>query len=108
MKNIKKTDLFIVSFLAILAHSLILGFTMAGIGAMAVVLTLIGFNNYLEMKLNKEEVEPLKAQLAVLQEEVKTIKTVTIQKTVSDMTKGLSEAVIRIDNTKKLTNAFNK
>ena len=67
MNNLKKNDIYIVAFLAVLIHSLVVGFTLAGIGGMAVVLTLVGFNEYLTFKSNKEEVEPLKKALAKLE-----------------------------------------
>ena len=50
MNNLKKNDIYIVAFLAVLIHSLVVGFTLAGIGGMAVVLTLVGFNEYLTFK----------------------------------------------------------
>ncbi len=106
MNNLKKNDIYIVAFLAVLIHSLVVGFTLAGIGGMAVVLTLVGFNEYLTFKSNKEEVEPLKKALAKLEAQMVSSQNDS-NKTISSQLLALNQKIERLENTGTLKNAFN-
>ncbi len=99
----KRNNLFLVAFVSVLIHALVFGFTLPGIGAMAVILSLVGFQDYLEAKRQKEEAAPLYAAVEALKADlIKTKKD--LKDILDDKLEEMHIRVAKSENISKMAN----
>lgn len=77
----KKVNLYLVAFFAVLVHALVLGMTIPEMAVLLGLLVKISFDSYLDSKTNKENIEPLKLEI-----------------------KRINEHIVRVDNLAKSLN----
>lgn len=70
----KRNNLFLAAFVAVLVKCLMVGFSGPAIGAMGVILALIGFQDHLEVNRIKEEFKPLSEEIKKLRQEIEKHK----------------------------------
>lgn len=99
----KRNNLFLVAFVSVLIHALVLGFTAPSIGAMAVILSLVGFQDYLEAKRQKEEAAPLYAAIEALKLDLKKTKS-ELRELLEDKIVEMNNRVAKAENISKMAN----